>query len=176
MARSLSGATREGGRNLGPLRTTRRSPVPAESASSRPFRSMMITRPPRSHREYPATPELALRPNLPAALSATSCAAELPPFTSASTRRDRFSASGSSSATITSTSTYAKAEQAPTQSHAPTQLVRVRRSGSRRRGRCDSGVRRIVAELLAQPGEWTSSVFVEPNQFTSHTSSISARA
>ncbi len=82
-------------------------PSPAESAISRPRRSTTITRPPRSvsalartRRSSRSSPS---RPDTVEAISDAWPWASL--FTSASTRFERLSASGTSSATITSTST-----------------------------------------------------------------------
>ncbi len=82
-------------------------PEPAESASSRPRGPTTITRPPRSRpARWSTRPSSRRSPILlatvAARMAACPCASLL---ISASTRRERLSASGTSSATITSTST-----------------------------------------------------------------------
>ena len=61
------------------------------------------------------------------------------------------------------------------QPEAQRELLGRRRSGSRRRAPCgcSAGRRRRRRASCAAPLTWTSRVFVEPNQFTSQTSSIS---
>jgi hypothetical protein len=84
-----------------------RSPAPAESTSRRPFWSTTITRPPRrSEASRTSSSSWSGSSRRPAAPAASSCACPWASLLiSASTRRDRLSASGTKSATITSTST-----------------------------------------------------------------------
>ena len=129
---------------------------PAESASSTPPRSTTMTRPPTSSdARVTRLPSSAGLSRLSDTLAATRCASPAAcAFTSASTRRERLSESGSSSATSTRTSTYAKAASRRSRRlmrpHAGDLVAGGEPEPDAPRGVDVRGIGRIVAELLAE--------------------------